>query len=123
MADLPIVELIMLRVVELEESYYYGGAHIFLGSYYGSRPQMYGGKPETSRKHFERALEINRREFLLTHVAYAQTYARLIFDRELYLKLLTEVIEKPLTDTDMASSNKLAKVSAQKLIDQVDEFF
>ena len=123
MADLPIVELIMLRVVELDESFYYGGAHIFLGSYYASRPQIYGGKPEVSRKHFERALTLNNRLFLLTHVAYAETYARLMFDRELYLNLLTEVIEQPLLDSDMASSNKLAKVMAQKLIDQVDEFF
>jgi len=123
MADLPIVELIMLRVVELDDSYYFGGAHIFLGSYYGGRPRIYGGKPEISRKHFERALEINQRQFLLTQVAYAQTYARMMFDRELYLKLLTEVIEEPLKDSDMASSNKLAKVMAEKLIDQVDEFF
>jgi len=123
MADLPIVELIMLRVVELDESYYYGGAHIFLGSYYGSRPQIYGGKPEASRKHFEQALAINKRLFLFTHVAYAQTYARIMFDRELYLQLLTEVIDQPLTDSDMASSNKLAKVMAEKLIQQVDEFF
>jgi len=123
MADLPIVERIMLRVVELDDSYYYGGAHIFLGSYYGSRPQIYGGKPETSRKHFERALAINHRQFLLTHVAYAQTYARMTFDRELYLKLLAEVMEQPLKESDMASSNKLAKVMAEKLIDQVDEFF
>jgi hypothetical protein len=123
MADLPIVERIMLRVVELDESYYNGGAHIFLGSYYGSRPQIYGGKPEASRKHFEQALEINHRLFLLTHVAYAQTYARLMFDRELYLRLLTEVLAQPLTDSDMAASNKLAKVMAAKLIDQVDEFF
>jgi hypothetical protein len=123
MADLPIVELIMLRVVELDESYYYGGAHIFLGAYYGSRPQMYGGKPEVSRKHFERALTLNKRLFLLTHVSYAQTYARIIFDRELYLKLLTEVIEQPLADSEIASSNKLAKVIAEKLINQVDEYF
>jgi tetratricopeptide (TPR) repeat protein len=123
MADLPIVERIMLRVVELNESYYYGGAHIFLGSYYGSRPQIYGGKPEESRKHFERALEINNRQFLLTQVAYAQTYARMAFDRELYLKLLTEVLEQPLKESEMASSNKLAKVMAEKLINQVDEFF
>jgi hypothetical protein len=123
MADLPIVELIMLKVVELDESFYYGGAHIFLGSYYGSRPQIYGGKLEESRKHFERALVINNRLFLLTHVAYAQTYARMMFDRELYLELLTEVIEQPLTNSDMASSNKLAKVTAEKLIAQVDEFF
>jgi len=123
MADLPIVERIMLRVVELDESYYYGGAHIFLGAYYGSRPQMYGGRLEASRKHFDQALAINNRLFLLTHVSYAQTYARITFDRELYLKLLTEVIEQPLTDSEMASSNKLAKVMAEKLITQVDEYF
>jgi len=123
MADLPIVESIMLRVIELDESFYYGGAHIFLGSYYGSRPQVYGGKPDASREHFERALEINKRQFLLTQVSYAQTYARMMYDRELYLKLLSEVLEQPLTDSDMASSNKLAKVTAAKLIQQVDEFF
>ncbi len=123
MADLPIVESIMLRVVELDESYYHGGAHIFLGSYYGSRPQIYGGKPEESRKHFEQALTINKRQFLLTHVSYAQTYARMMFDRELYLKLLTEVMKQPLTDSEIASSNKLAKVMAEKLIQQVDEIF
>lgn len=123
MADLPIVESIMLRVVELDESYYYGGAHIFLGSYYGSRPRIYGGRPDLSREHFERALAINNRRFLLTQVAYARTYARTMFDRELYLELLTEVLEQPLQNTDMASSNKLAKVTAAKLIKQTDEFF
>jgi len=123
MADLPIVEQIMLRVVELDESYYYGGAHIFLGAYYGSRPQMFGGNPEASRQHFERALALNDRLFLLTHVAYAETYARTMFDRELYLELLTEVIEQPLADSDMASRNKVAKVKAEKLIVQIDDFF
>jgi hypothetical protein len=47
----------------------------------------------------------------------------MMYDRELYLKLLSEVLEQPLTDSDMASSNKLAKVTAAKLIQQVDEFF
>jgi len=123
MADLPIVEQIMLRVVELDETYYYGGAHIFLGTYYGSRPKMFGGKPEASRKHFERALAINKRQYLLTQVAYAESYARTVFDRDLYLKLLAEVIKQPLKNDDLASSNKLAKVMAEKLIVQVDEFF
>jgi len=123
MADLPVVEKIMLRVLELDESYYYGGAHIFLGSYYGSRPQVFGGRPETSRQHFEKALLLNERKFLLTQVAYAETYARTIFDRELYLKLLAEVLQQPLIDSEMASSNKLAKVMAEKLVARVDEFF
>ena len=123
MADLPLIELIMLRVVELDESYYYGGAHIFLGSYYGSRPQMFGGRPEASRSHFERALALNRRHFLLTQVSYAQTYARMVFDRDLYQELLTEVLEKPLTDTEMASSNKLAKNMAEKMLRRIDDYF
>ncbi len=123
MADLPVVEKIMLRVLELDESYYFGGAHIFLGSYYGSRPQVLGGRPEASRQHFEKALALNDRKFLLTQVAYAETYARTIFDRDLYLKLLREVLQYPLTDSEMAASNKLAKMMAENLVARIDEFF
>jgi hypothetical protein len=123
MADLPIIEYIMLRVVELDESYYYGGAHIFLGAYYSSRPAMYGGKPQLSRDHFERALAISNRKFLLTQVTYAETYARMVFDKKLYEDLLTDVLDQPLEDNKMASSNKLAQVMAQKLLDAIEEFF
>ena len=113
----------MLRVVELDDSYYYGGAHIFLGAYYSSRPAMYGGKPQLSRDHFERALAISNRKFLLTQVAYAETYARMIFDKKLYQSLLNEVLDQPLEDNLMASSNKLAQVMAQKLLDATEEYF
>ena len=123
MVDLPIIEHIMLRVVELDESYYYGGAHIFLGAYYSSRPAMYGGKPQLSRDHFERALAISNRKFLLTQVTYAETYARLVFDKKLYENLLTEVLDQPLEDNEMASSNKLAQIMAKKLLNATEEFF
>jgi hypothetical protein len=123
MVDLPIIEHIMLRVVGLNDSYYYGGAHIFLGAYYSSRPAMYGGKPQLSRDHFERALVISNRKFLLTQVTYAETYARMVFDKKLYEDLLTEVLDQPLEDNKMASSNKLAQVMAQKLLDAIEEFF
>jgi hypothetical protein len=113
----------MLRVVELDESYYYGGAHLFLGAYYSSRPAMYGGKPQLSREHFERALAISNRKFLLTLVTYAETYARMVFDKTLYENLLTEVLDQPLDDNEMASSNKLAQVMAKKLLDATEDFF
>ncbi len=123
MADLPLIEYIMLRVVALDDSYYYGGAHIFLGAYYSSRPPMYGGKPEESRIHFERALVISNRKFLLVQVAYAETYARMVFDKKLYQDLLNEVLEQPVEDNEMASSNTLAQVMAKKLLDNADEYF
>lgn len=123
-ADLPKVEQIMLRVLELDEEFYYGAAHLFLGYYYGSRPKVLGGKFEESRKHFERALEISERKFLLTQVAYAESYARMTFDRKLYEDLLTEVLNQPLDDNGEPSfNNQLAKLRARKLLDQIDAYF
>ena len=123
LVDLPTIEHIMLRVVELNDSFYYGGAHIFLGAYYSSRPEMYGGKPRESREHFEQALVISNRKFLLAQVTYAETYARMVFDKKLYQDLLNEVLEQPLEDNEMASSNKLAQVMAKKLLDATEEYF
>ena len=123
LVDLPTIEHIMLKVVELNDSFYYGGAHIFLGAYYSSRPEMYGGKPQESREHFEQALVISNRKFLLAQVTYAETYARMVFDKKLYQDLLHEVLEQPLEDNEMASSNKLAQVMARKLLDATEEYF
>jgi hypothetical protein len=123
LVDLPTIEHIMLKIVELNDSFYYGGAHIFLGAYYSSRPEMYGGKPQESREHFEQALVISNRKFLLAQVTYAETYARMVFDKKLYQDLLNEVLEQPLEDNEMASSNKLAQVMAKKLLDATEEYF
>jgi hypothetical protein len=124
LADLPKVEQIMLRVVELDESYYHGAAHIFLGFYYGSRPEGLGGNLEKSRYHFERALQLSDRNFLLTQVTYAESYARLTFNRELFTNLLTEVLNhKDAENSELAASNQLAKIKAAKLLGQIDAYF
>ena len=124
LADLPKVEQIMLRVLELDETYYHGAAHIFLGYYYGSRPEILGGDMEKSRRHFERALQINGRNYLMTQVTYAESYARQTFNRELFDNLLTEVLNHPLTtDSDRSTSNQLAKKRARQLLAQIDDFF
>lgn len=123
MADLPKVEQIMLRVLELDESYYYGSAHIFLGGYYGSLPVSLGGKPEESREHFERALAINDRNFLYTQVLYAETYARMTLNRELFQSLLAEALNRQTTDKRLISANLLAKKRAQLLLARIDEYF
>ena len=122
--DLPKVEELMLRVLALDEGFYHGGAHLFLGVYYGSRPVMLGGRPEVSRSHFEKALALGERRFLPTMVAYAEHYARQTFDRELYVRLLEEALAFDLAQApDLTLPNVLAKRRAQKLLAQVDEFF
>ena len=123
-ADLPKVEELMLRVLALDEGFYHGGAHLFLGIYYGSRPAMLGGRPEVSRNHFEKALALGDRRFLPTLVAYAEYYARQTFDQELYVRLLEEALAFDLAQApDLTLPNVLAKRRARKLLAQVDEFF
>ncbi len=124
LAQLVRVEQMMLRVVELDETYYYGGAHFFLGAYYGAKPPLLGGKPEASRRHFEQALAISNRQYLPALVLYAQTYARMAFDRELFVSLLQEVLDFPLqSQPDIALANQVAKRNATNLLDQTEQFF
>lgn len=123
MIQLPKVEQIMLRVTELDEGYYYGAAHLFLGALYGSKPLLLGGRPEESRRHFEKALALADRGFLMGQVTYANIYARNSFDRALFSSLLHEVMEHPLEDNELAASNQLAKTLARTLLEQEDDIF
>lgn len=124
LADLTKVERIMLRVVELDESFFYGGAHLFLGAYYGARPTMLGGQLQTSEQHFERALALGNREFLMAQVLYAETYCRMVLDRDLFERLLTEVMKRPAdSKPELSLMNQVAKLRARKLLNQTETFF
>jgi hypothetical protein len=58
LAELPKVELMMKRALELDEGFYYGGPHIFMGILFASRPGLAGGDLVKARQHFLRALEL-----------------------------------------------------------------
>lgn len=119
MADLVIIEKIMKRLLELDESYQAGAAHLFWGGYYATRPPMFGGDPEKSRYHFERAMELSNRSFLLIHTTYAETLARQLFDQELHDSLLREVINFQLQSApDYTLSNQIAIRKAKRLLDE-----
>lgn len=122
--DVPSVVQIMNRVIEIDETVFNGGAHIFLGVFHAIKPAAYGGKPELSRSHFEKALTIAHRRFLPAQVAYAEIYAKLMFDRELYEKLLREVIAFEITSApDLTLNNLVAKRQAHRLLAEIDEYF
>jgi TRAP transporter T-component len=124
LAQLVRVEQMMRRVLELDETYYYGGAHLFLAVYHGSKPPLLGGNPELARRHFEQALAISNRQFLPALLLYAQIYARMTFDRELFVGLLQEVLDFPLeSQPEISLANQVAKRDASRLLKQTDQFF
>ena len=124
MADVPKVVALMERVLELDEGFYYGGPHLFMGVYHSSRPKAYGGDPERARRHFERAFELSQERFLMAHVLYAKYYARQVFDRALFVSTLEKVLEIPADSVpELTLLNTIAKQQAKELLEEVDEYF
>ena len=122
-ADIARVETIMQRVVVLDESYQDGAAHLYLGVLSSFLPPALGGKPETGRRHFERALEISHGKNLMVKVMYARHYARLMFDRDLHDRLLNEVLEADPDVPGYVLANTLAQKQALELLESADDYF
>lgn len=122
-AEISRVEAIMQRIVVLDELYQDGAAHLYLGVLATFIPPALGGKPETGRRHFERALEISENKNLMVKVMYARQYARLMFDRTLHNRLLNEVLAADPDVPGYALANTLAQEQAKELLKSADDYF
>lgn len=124
LADLPKVVLLMKRVYELDPAFHFGGADLFFGVYYASRPAMLGGDPAKAKTHFEWAHKITRGNYLMTHVLNARWYAVATQDRELFTQLLTKVLESPAgVLPDARLTDEAAKKKAAQLMEKIDDYF
>ncbi|MDB4151042.1 TRAP transporter TatT component family protein [Pseudomonadales bacterium] len=75
------------------------------------------------RKHFERAIEIAAGQYLMTKVIFAEQYAKLTFDKDLYDQLLTEVLAANPVVEGITLTNVLAQQRAQVLLAESDDYF
>ena len=122
-ADISRVEVIMQRIILLNETYQEGGAHLYLGVLATLIPPALGGKPEKGRKHFERAIELSGGKNLMVKVLYARQYARLLFKRKLHDRLLTEVLDAQPDVPGYTLMNTLAQKQAKELLKSAEEYF
>jgi len=124
LAELTRVELMMDRILELDERFFFGGAHLFYGIFYGGRPEMLGGDSEKAKRHFEKAVEITGGKFLMAKFMLAKCYAYQTQNRKLFETTLKEIIEAP-DDLfpDQRLANELAKRRARHLLSRVEDLF
>lgn len=123
LAELPRVEALMQRVLALDETYYYGGAHLFFGAYYGGRAPMFGGDFARSARHFDRAAAINHNQLLLVDVYRARYLLRQMGEREAFHRTLTRVAEASANDPELNLANAVAKQEAAALLAQEKDLF
>ena len=122
-ADLPKVTAILQRIVELDETYEQGGAHLYLGVLNTQLPPSLGGKPELAKQHFERAIVLSKGQHLMVKVLYARHYARLLYLRELHDRLLHEVLAADPVVPGLTLMNTLAQQEARELLASADDYF
>ncbi len=122
--QLPKPTAMMQRVLELDETFYYGGAHMYFGVYYGSRAEMLGGNFEKSRQHFDRARQITDDKLLMPDLLQAQYLARQTFDQDDFHQRLTKVIDAP-EDLypELTLLNQIAKRKAAILLSKEQQWF
>ncbi|MFV1997679.1 MAG: TRAP transporter TatT component family protein [Acidiferrobacterales bacterium] len=122
-ADLAKVKAALKRVIELEETYDRGGAHLYMGVLSTLIPPALGGNPKEAQAYFERAITLSEGKNLMVKVYYAQRYARMMFDRKLHDRLLNQVLKADVYQKGFVLSNTIAQREARKLLNSAEEYF
>ena len=122
-AELPRIQAIIQRVLELDPSINNGDAYLYMAVMQSFLPPAMGGKPELARKNFEKAIEVSDGTNLMAKLLFAEKYARLVFDKELHDQLLQEVVDARFENNESTLINSIAQHKAKLLLAQSDEYF
>ena len=122
-ADLPKIQALLDRVVALDPGIDSGQAWVYLGVMNSLRPEAVGGKPETGRACFEKAIALSNGKNLYAKTLYAQYYARLVFNQELHDRLLHEVLDADPKAPGFTLINTLAQDRAKVLLESGKDYF
>ncbi len=119
-ADLAYAKAFVARSIELDPDYYNAAGYLFMGV--ATASEMAGDMDE-AKVYFEKALARTERRALQAQVNMARYYAVKEGDRELFDKLLTEVMDAldPLPEARLA--NRMARERAALYIENADQLF
>lgn len=122
------IKSLIERVAAIDDTYFYGAAHRYLGSYYAKAPSFAGGDLNKSKEHFDRGIAIAP-NYLGTHVLKAEFYCTRLQTqeeggKECFQEALQYVLDTPADVVpDLIPENTLEKRKAEALMPQVAELF
>ncbi len=123
-ADLPKIQIIMQRVLDLDQTYFNGATLLLFGSMWGVKPVMFGGDPEKAKEYFEKNLQLTKGNFLLSYIYYAKYYAIKTLNEELFDQLIDKVVTTPVDVLpEYRLLNVIAKEKAQSLLSKKEDIF
>jgi len=123
-ADLPIVEAMMDRALELDESFGDGAIHSFLISYEGSRSHGEGDAETRARKHFERAVALSGGGLAGPFVSLAEAVCVQKQDLKEFQSLLQKALAiNPDAKPECRLVNLVTQRRAKWLLSRTDQLF
>ncbi len=124
LADMPMLEATMLRLLELNGGFHYGGPHLLMAVYLAAKPAIVGGNIRKAKEHFDQAFTLGEGKFLSAKVLFARYYALRLRDRALFENTLQEVIAAPVDKVpELTLANVLAKEKAREMLEKADDYF
>ncbi len=124
LGDIPILETMAARVLELDEEFDSGAGHTLMMSLVMAIPGSGKLKVDAAAKHFVRSVEISGGMLAAPYVAYAESVAVATGDREGYTDVLNRALAiqgDALPDSRL--SNTIFQRRATWLLEHVDLFF
>jgi hypothetical protein len=123
-ASLANTAILMQRVMDLDDEFYFGGPHMFFGVYYGGRSPLLGGDYSRAEAEFQRAAEINDNKLLVVDLLQAEYLDRQRLDQQAFHQRLTAIMAAP-DDLypEMALVNGIAKQKAAILLGHEGDWF
>lgn len=123
LADLPRVEALLNWVSAEDPSHDDGAVWLYLAVLNSQRPPAAGGQPRKAREYFDRALAQSEGHNLLINVLMADSYARLMFDRALYVELLETTLAADTGPPEYHLVNQIARQRAARMLAQTEAIF
>jgi len=119
----PAVRALMDRALDLDESYGRGAIHEALITL-DSLSEALGGSPDSARRHFDRAVDLQQGRSPGPYVALAMGVMVASQNRDEFLRLMRKALDiDPNLDRDNRLATIIAQRKAQYLLEHVDELF
>jgi hypothetical protein len=123
-AYLAKAKMMFERVIQLDDTFYNGGAHLALGMLNTVLPAALGGKPDVGKKEFDRCIAISDGKFLIPQVLAAYNYGVNNLDQKYFHETLVKVLQtSPAVFPDQRLANELAHIKARRYLAHEKELF
>ncbi|MBN2125403.1 MAG: hypothetical protein JW821_13980 [Deltaproteobacteria bacterium] len=124
LAQLGPARMCIQRVLEIEPRHFHGLPAVLMGTNLVALPSALGGRPAEARGYFEYAMDQSGGRFLPAPFFYARYYAVRIQDKELFERLLEDVLTTdPRELKEVCLINAVFRRKAERLLAMKEELF